>query len=78
MQSQSTLVQILRNRYGEIIGGSDLWRELGMRTPDAMRSAIRRGRLPVKTFRMEGRRGVFALSRDVADHLMQEINKAMP
>ena len=63
--------------YGELVSGQDLARELGMRSSEAMRSAIRRGRLPIRTFRMEGRRGWFALTADLANHLAQEINRVV-
>lgn len=51
---------------GAILGGDALRRALGYRSLDALRKAIRRGTIPVSVFPLEGRRGRFALTRDVA------------
>lgn len=51
---------------GAILGGDALRRVLGYRSLDALRKAIQRGTIPVKVFPLHGRRGRFALTRDVA------------
>jgi len=51
---------------GAILGGDALRRALGYRSLDALRKAIRRGTIPVTVFPLQGRRGRFALARDVA------------
>lgn len=73
MANQDSLNRLI-DRYGELIGGPDLARELGLRTPDALRSAIRRGRLPIKTFRIGGRRGWYARTHDLATFLAEEVD----
>ena len=55
----------LSAQFGPLIGGKDLFRVLGFRTPAAFRRALRLNRLGVVTFAIEGRRGQFALSADV-------------
>ncbi|MGY4516240.1 hypothetical protein [Lysobacter sp. HA18] len=57
--------QLLR-LYGPMLGGRDLARALGYRSGDAMRKAHKRGRLPIRTFELEGRRGRFAATADLA------------
>jgi hypothetical protein len=49
-----------------VIGGGDLRRLLGYRTGAAFRQAAHRRRLPIPTFFIEGRRGRFARTGDVA------------
>lgn len=56
----------LFNEHGPVIGGAALWRLLGYRTSAAFRQAVKRGRLVVPTFRIEGRHPRFASTRDVA------------
>ncbi|HBO1833585.1 TPA: hypothetical protein L4G11_001266 [Pseudomonas aeruginosa] len=56
----------LTARYGTMLGSRDLWRELGYRSPSAFRQALLRGSLDLPVFEVEGRRGRFALARDVA------------
>ena len=56
----------LTTRYGTMLGSGDLWREIGYRSPNAFRQALLRGTLDLPVFAVEGRRGRFALVRDVA------------
>ncbi|UTW07989.1 pyocin activator PrtN family protein [Pseudomonas benzenivorans] len=56
----------LTARYGTMLGSGDLWREIGYRSPNAFRQALLRGTLDLPVFAVEGRRGRFALVRDVA------------
>lgn len=57
-------------QYGPLIGGRDLVRSLGFRTQAAFDKARREQRLPIRVFRIEGRRGRFALTLDVAQWLV--------
>lgn len=59
------------DRYGPVVGGVDLRRLLGYRTRSAFERAVRLGQLPVPVFRMPGRRGVFALTHEVAASLLR-------
>lgn len=56
----------LKHRYGLMVGGSALWRELGYTSYDAFRKAKQRGRIEVPLFEVANRRGFFALSKEVA------------
>lgn len=59
---EATLTQTL----GPVVGGNALSKALGYRTQAAFRKAKQRGRLPVRTFEVEGRRGRFAATSDIA------------
>ena len=76
MRNQESLKRLI-DRYGELVGGPDLARELGMRTADALRSAIRRGRLPIRAFQITGRRGWYVRTCDLAMFLVQETDQAL-
>lgn len=61
---------------GATVGGESLTRALGYPSQDAFRKAHQRGRLPIKTFELVGRRGRFALVVDIAGWLWcQRCNK---
>lgn len=51
---------------GAMVGGKALTQALGYPTQDAFRKAHARDRLPVSTFEIEGRRGRFASTVDIA------------
>lgn len=59
------------DRYGPMIGGADLRRVLGYKSPDGFRLAIIRNQLGVATFVVPHRKGHFALSDDVAKWLAE-------
>lgn len=59
----------LEQQHGLLLGGATLVCALGYASTAAMRQARRRGTLPIPLFTVPGRRGYFALSRDVADWL---------
>lgn len=48
----------LKQRYGLMVGGSALWRELGYTSYDAFRKAKQRGTIEVPLFEVPNRRGV--------------------
>lgn len=56
----------LTERYGPLLSGRPLWQTLGYPSGQALRRAASRGVLPVPTFRLEHRRGLFAYTTDVA------------
>lgn len=58
--------QTLEACHGPLMSGSPLHRALGFQTGAGFRQAFKRGRLPIKTFRLPGRRDRFALTGDVA------------
>lgn len=65
---QDTLTRL----YGPLLASRDLWKLLGYASPAAYRQARARKRLPVAEFEIEGRRGRFALTQDVARWLAQQ------
>lgn len=52
--------------YGPMMGPSELREALSYRSADALRQAIARKRVDLPLFEIEGRRGKFALTSDVA------------
>lgn len=62
----------LTRTLGALIGGEALSKTLGYRSQSAFRRALARGRVPVHVFMIEGRRGRFALARDLAAWLHAE------
>ncbi|MDO9385415.1 MAG: hypothetical protein Q7T65_01800 [Thiobacillus sp.] len=60
------LTDDLSGRYGEVIGGELLSKALGFPSMAAMKQAIKRKTLKIPTFFIQGRRGRFALTLDVA------------
>lgn len=59
-------VKTLEACHGPLMSGGALYRTLGFQTGAGFRQAYKRGRLPIRTFRLPGRRDRFALTRDVA------------
>lgn len=57
---------------GATVGGETLSRALGYPTQDAFRKAHQRGRVPVETFEVAGRRGRFAVVVDIAAWLWRQ------
>ena len=57
---------------GATVGGNDLAQALGYPSQEAFRKARKRGRLPVVTFEMRGRRGRFATTTDIATWLWNQ------
>ena len=53
-------------QYGPLIGGRDLVRSLGFGTQAAFDKARREQRLPIRAFRIDGRRGCFAATAELA------------
>ncbi len=63
---------------GVLIGGANLTKALGYPSQGAFRQALFRNRLPVHVFEIEGRRGRFALARDVAAWLVEKRGRSIP
>lgn len=66
---QSLLRVEIEAAHGPLLTGSALVCALGFRSSAALRQARRRGQIPVLLFSVPHRRGLFALTRDVADWL---------
>ena len=65
-QDEPDIQAIMLAEYGPLLGGKELRNALGYSSPAAFWQARRRGNILVRTFRIEGRRGTFALTTDVA------------
>lgn len=66
----------LLREFGPLIGGVELQRALGFKSAVTFRRAARLGQLPVKVFEVQGRRGKFALTSDVARWLNKVSGKS--
>ena len=55
--------------YGPVLSGESLIKSLGYVSKGAFRQSITRKTVPVHIFRMEGRRGYYALTKDVSKYL---------
>jgi len=62
---------LMRLYGGPVVGGPKLASALGFRSNIVFQRAVRRRAIPLPFFRMEGRRGVFVLVKDLARYLLQ-------
>lgn len=63
------LIRSLTQQYGAFISGKELMRNLGFRSHSSFARARKRGLLEVAVFDLDGRRGPFALTHEVAEWL---------
>lgn len=63
------LRESLLRLHGPLMGGQALMTALGHKSAASMRQAKRRGQISVVLFPVPNRRGLFALTQDVADWL---------
>lgn len=68
----------LTKLYGPLLPSRELWKIFGYPSPAAYRQARTRKVLPVREFAIEGRRGYFALTHDVAQWLALQSNAVTP
>ncbi len=66
---EKALEEDLLRLHGPVLTGENLTRSLGYVSKDAFRQSITRGTVPVELFKMEGRRGYYALTKEVAKYL---------
>lgn len=76
-ESRGVLEARLIRTLGPIVGGSALSRALGYPSQGAFRKALVRGRLPVRVFELDGRRGRFAFTSDIAEWLWSQRNAGL-
>lgn len=57
--------------YGPLLSDALLWRALGFKTWAGFDKAVRRGKVGVRVLTLPGRRGRYALTRDVASWLWE-------
>jgi hypothetical protein len=81
LDAPSTHAERLRRVYGEIVGLDALVHMLNYPSASALRRAHARGTLPIALHRIPGRRGLFALTGEVAawlDRLSAEMKTEDP
>lgn len=71
------LLQSLSDRYGAVLSSRGLIKELGYPSAASFHQALARGTVPVPIFKIEHRRGSFALSLDVATWLSRQRAQAV-
>jgi hypothetical protein len=76
--SKSNLGALLLARYGLVMGTAQLREALCYPSTDALRVAIARGKVGLRTFTIPGRRGHFALTQEVATHLDEHMKASFP
>lgn len=74
--TENLLISEMKERYGLMIGGKDLYEALGFRRYAAFHRCKDKGELGVSVFSLPGRRGWFAFTNDVAAWLMAQANAA--
>ena len=55
---------------GPLVSGTPLWTALGYQSGEALRQARQRNTVPVQTFKIPGRRGVFAYTHELICYLV--------
>lgn len=78
MSSADQLRSELLERHGALVGGPDLTKLLGFKTYAAFYRTWRAGELGVQVFHIPGRRGLFALTQDVAAWMSQLAHPTVP
>lgn len=68
--------EYLMERYGPLLNANDLAEVLRFSGTLALDRSIQRGHLSLKTFHMQGRRGVFAHANDVAAYIAKQMEAA--
>ena len=63
---------------GSLLGGEPLRRALGFTSGEAFRAAVRTGRIPVRLFKVERRKGWFAQAEEVTSYLRTVAGSASP
>ena len=72
---KSATLQKLEDEHGWLLSASTTAKYLGFRNTEALRMARRQGRLAIRMFPVEGRRGFFAAAADVARWLDETLAK---
>lgn len=75
-QESKDLAGQMLEKYGPLLRGVELYTALGFRTYAAFHRARENGRIGVRTFEVQGRRGVFALTNEVAAWLLKQANES--
>jgi hypothetical protein len=71
-QLAEALEQDLLRKYGLLVTGEALIKELGYVSSSAFRQSLVRKTVPVPIFEIDNRRGKYALSKDIAGYLAKK------
>ena len=74
--SEAAWVERQVQRYGPLVGGPVLRGLLGFRTAAAFQKARQSGEIGAKVFPISGRQGMFALTEDVCQWVLEEGRRA--
>ena len=77
MPTTKSTYERLYLEHGEMVSGQSLVKLAGFTTSDALRTAYHRGAVGFHVFRINGRRGFFAYTSEVAKWL-ESLNPASP
>ena len=69
--SEGNLSIELTDKYGEIVSLEDMAKILGYKTASAVKYAIKKEQLTIQTFFIKGRKGRFAMTRNIASWLIE-------
>lgn len=72
-----SLAEDLLRSHGHVVGGEALYRLLGYVSADAFQQALRRDAVGVPVFALPGRRGKFAMTRDVSAFLLRHRDRVI-
>ncbi|KFN42712.1 hypothetical protein N787_03405 [Arenimonas metalli CF5-1] len=72
-----SLADDLLRTHGHVVGGEALYRLLGYGSADAFQQALRREGVGLPVFALPGRRGKFAMTRDVSAFLLRHRDQAI-
>lgn len=75
MSATTELAKELHQEYGPLIGGPDLVKVLGFRSNASFKRAQKLGQIDLEMFGIEGRKGSFAYTKNVASWLSSLANK---
>ncbi|MDP3210610.1 hypothetical protein [Methylotenera sp.] len=68
---EETLLNELTEKHGEIVSLDSLSKIIGYKTVAAVKYAIKKEQLSINTFYIKGRKGRYAMTRDVASWLIE-------
>lgn len=75
MGATANFAKELHQEYGPLIGGPDLVKVLGFRSNASFKRAQKLGQINLEMFGIEGRKGSFAYTKNVASWLSSLANK---
>lgn len=71
ISAEEALLNELIEKHGEIVNLDSLSKIIGYKTVAAVKYAIKKEQLSINTFYIKGRKGRYAMTRDVASWLIE-------